>query len=343
MAGIRDVAKYAGVSASTVSRTLSGKAYVEPETRQAVLRAVQQLNYKPNLAARSLKNGGSKLIGLIIPDIMNPYYPEIVKQFETSASNAGYSLILCDALGSVQKECEYFEALAHLCVDGILYVSSTESVDHVTPYIGTIPMVVINRSFDVDAPCINIDNVDAAYTAVSHLIDHGHRRIALYINNKERQYNYERLIGAKKAFADHGLVGYERWIVSNIESEEDAYLRTKQLMQQEDRPTAIFLFNDFMACGVYLGIVESGLEIPGDISVVGFDDIPQVKYLNPPLTTLRHSLLDTAEAVFNRLLDQIRTGSCAGKECITFKGTLIERASVKRIGDALPAPEDPYK
>ena len=99
MVGIRDVAKYAGVSPSTVSRALSGVAFVEPETKEKVMKAVSDLNYKPNLAARSLKKGGSRLIGLIIPDIMNPYYPEVVKYMEACATKAGYSLILCDALG----------------------------------------------------------------------------------------------------------------------------------------------------------------------------------------------------------------------------------------------------
>ena len=109
MVGIRDVAKYAGVSPSTVSRALSGVAFVEPETKEKVMKAVSDLNYKPNLAARSLKKGGSKLIGLIIPDIMNPYYPEVVKYMEACATKAGYSLILCDALGDVKKEKEYFK------------------------------------------------------------------------------------------------------------------------------------------------------------------------------------------------------------------------------------------
>ena len=187
MVGIRDVAKYAGVSPSTVSRALSGVAFVEPETKEKVMKAVSDLNYKPNLAARSLKKGGSKLIGLIIPDIMNPYYPEVVKYMEACATKAGYSLILCDALGDVKKEKEYFKTLKYLFVDGILYIASTEDVEHVKPYIGEIPMVIVNRTFDVDAPCINIDNADAAYQAVKCLTDNGHRKIALYINDKDRQ------------------------------------------------------------------------------------------------------------------------------------------------------------
>ena len=136
MAGIRDVAKYAGVSPSTVSRVFSGVAYVEPETKKKVLDAVKALNYKPNLAARSLKRGESRLIGLIIPDIMNPYYPEVVKSMEICATKAGYSLILCDALGDVEKEKQYLKTLQYLFVDGILFLASTDDIEHVKPYIG---------------------------------------------------------------------------------------------------------------------------------------------------------------------------------------------------------------
>lgn len=331
MAGIRDVAKYAGVSPSTVSRALSGAAFVEPETKERVLKAVNDLNYKPNLAARSLKKGGSRLIGLIIPDIMNPYYPEVVRHMESCAAKAGYSLILCDALGDGEKEREYFETLKYLFVDGILYIASTENIDHVKPYVGEIPMIVVNRVFDVDAPCINIDNVDAAYQAVNCLAVNGHRKIALYISNKARQYNRERLEGALKAFRENGIKNHEKYIVSDVESEEDAYYKTLELMRRKDRPTGIFMFNDFMAYGVYRGITKSGLKIPDDISVVGFDDIPQVKYLDPPLTTLRHSLADTADIIFQRLMEQIKTQTCAPGSLTLFKGRLIERESVRKL------------
>ena len=295
------------------------------------MRAVSDLNYKPNLAARSLKKGGSRLIGLIIPDIMNPYYPEVVKYMETCATKAGYSLILCDALGDVKKEKEYFETLKYLFVDGILYIASTEDIEHVRPYIGDIPMVIVNRIFDVDAPCINIDNVDAAYQAVKCLTENGHKKIALYISDKDRQYNRERLEGALKALSEYGITDYEKYIIRNVGSEDDAYYRTLELMRSEERPTGIFMFNDFMAYGVYRGIAKSGMRIPDSISVVGFDDIPQVKYLDPPLTTLRHSLADTAELIFERLMEQIKTQTCAHGSKTYFKGRLIERESVKRL------------
>lgn len=331
MAGIRDVAKYAGVSPSTVSRALSGIAYVEPKKKQKILDAVRILNYKPNLAARSLKKGGSKLIGLIIPDIMNPYYPEIVKCMETYATKAGYSMILCDALGDAEKEKEYFETLQNLFVDGILYIASTESVEHVRPFVGAIPMVVVNRTFDLDVPCINIDNVEAAYQVVHYLLENGHRDIAFIINDKDCQYNQERFQGAMKAMEEYGVEQKNDYVIRNIHSEDDAYEKTVELLQKENRPTAIFAFNDYMVFGIYQGIHELGLKIPEDISVIGFDDIPFVKYLTPPLTTLRHSLQDTAKLVFGKLEEQMKTATCARKSNTYFCGKLIIRESVRKI------------
>ena len=331
MVGIRDVAKYAGVSPSTVSRALSGAAYGEPEKKAKILKAGSELNYKPNLAARSLKRGGSRLIGLIIPDIMNPYYPEVVKYMEVCAMEAGYSLILCDALGDAKKEEEYFATLKYLFVDGILYIASTENIEHVKPYIGDIPMVIVNRTFDVDAPCINIDNVDASYQAVKYLAGKGHRKIALYINDKDRQYNRERLAGCLKVFEEYGIRDYGKYMVKDVESEDDAYVKTLELMKAEDRPTAVFMFNDFMAFGVYRGITKSGLQIPDDISVVGFDDIPSVKYLDPPLTTQRHSLPHTTDVIFEKLAEQMRSQTCAPASRTYFKGRLIVRESVREI------------
>lgn len=333
MAGIREVAKYAGVSPSTVSRTLSGVAFVEPETKEKVMRAVRELNYKPNLAARSLKKGGSRLIGLVLPDISNPYFPEAVKYLEMAAAKAGYSLILCDALGDEQKETEYFNNLKQLCVDGILYISSTERIDHIRPYIGELPLVILNRTFEVEAPCINIDNKQAAAQALTYFMEQGHRKVSLFITDKERQYNRERLAGCRQVFLQYGVEDYESYMVQNIRSEEDAYDRTIELLRREDRPTGIFLFSDMMAYSVYCGIKKSGLRIPEDVSVIGFDDIPHVKYLDPPLTTVHHSLAEAADTIFQCLEQQIASRKCTVGKHIYFPGRLVVRESVQRLPD----------
>ena len=331
MAGIRDVAKRAGVSPSTVSRVFSGAAFVEQETKEKVICAARELKYKPNLAARSLKKGSSKLIGLIIPDIMNPYYPEVVKYLEAGAAKFGYALILCDALGDIEKEKEYFKMLQYLFVDGIFYIASTDNIEHIRPYAGSIPMVVINRNFDLNAPCINLDNVDGACQAMSHLLENGHRRLAVFVNGKESQYNQERMEGCFKACADYGIARRELTIIQDVASDDIAYQKTWELMRRPDRPTGIFMFNDFMAYGVYKGITKNGLKVPNDVSIVGFDDIPQAKYLDPALTSLRHSLLDNADQIFECLRKQIESGACAPYSYTSNKGRMVFRESVRDI------------
>ncbi len=333
MAGIKDVAAYCGVSPSTVSRTMTGSAYVDPETRSKVLSAIKALNYKPNMRARILKSGETRLIGLIIPNIVNPYYPQIVKTLEDLALAADYSIILCDAQGDAQREKKYFDVLQRLCVDGILYVASTEDVEFVREYADNIPMVFINRTFDINAPCINIDDAQAAHLGVSHLIENGHRKIAVYMNNTRRQYNMARMRGCMKAFEEHGVTEYLPYLTENVMDDDDIYNRTMALMRREDRPTAIFMFNDNMAFSVYRGILDSKLRIPDDVSVVGFDDIPTSKYMAPPLTTVRHATYDTLKIIFNNLLTQIKTREFGVGSVTYYKAQLIERNSVKKLDE----------
>lgn len=330
MAGIKEVAEYCGVSLSTVSRTMTGSARVAPETRKKVLQAVKKLNYKPNMTAQMLKSGSAHLIGLIIPDIVNPYYPQIVKTLEDMAMLAGYSIILCDAQGDEEREKNYFEVLQRLCVDGILYVPSTENIEFVRQYAERMAMVVINRTFDINAPCININNEEATYQATRYLIERGHRKVSLFMNNTHRQYNVERLSGCVKAFEEAGITEYKQFVIQNAD-EEDVYQNTMKIMRQKERPTAIFIFNDSMAQSVYRGIWDCGLKIPEDVSVMGFDDIPTSQYMAPPLTTVRHATYDTLKVIFNNLMYQIQTREFGEGSVTYYKAKLVERESVKDI------------
>ena len=172
---------------------------------------------------------------------------------------------------------------------------------------GGIPMVIINRTFDINAPCINICNDEATRHAARYLLERGHRRIAVLSNNTQRQYNDERMRGCTLAFEEAGCDEYQQYLVTNLEDEDDIYRRTVELMKRETRPTAILVFNDNMAMCVYQAIADCGLRIPDDVSVVGFDDIPTAKYMPPPLTTIRHATYDTLKIIFNNLMYQIKT------------------------------------
>lgn len=328
---IGDVAKHARVSPSTVSRALNGSAYVDPEKKSRVFQAVKELNYKPNMAARVLKKGHSKLIGLVIPDITNPFYPEVVQHLENYALIHDYSMILCDSRGDSEKEAIYFQSLRDLFVDGIFYIAATEKVDHIKPYVGEIPLVVINRDFDISAPCINIDNEGAARQAVSHLLENGHRNILVMISGTDRQYNQTRLDGVELALKDYNMTLDDIKIIRGIGTESDALERAYEAMQCSDRPTGIFLFNDFMAYGVYKGIRKAGLHIPYDVSIVGFDDIPHMKYLDPSLTTIRHAIMDVSSLIFDTLLEQMESNTVADYSYIEYPCQLVVRDSVRDI------------
>lgn len=330
MASIRDVAKAAGVSISTVSRVMSGTVYVEPETKKKVQQAVKELDFKPNLAARSLKRGNIKLLGLIIPDITNTYYPELVKNINTAASKEGYSLILCESMGDVEKEKQFFETLKYFFVSGIIFISSTDDISFVDQYLGEIPIVFLNRFYEVNAPCVNVKNAESAYKATKHLINNGHRRISLLIGNSQRQYNQQRLEGAKKALEEAGITNYEQYIRSDVDSISSAYEKTRELLALPERPTAFFIFSDYLATGVYNGIFSAGLKIPQDVSVVGFDDTTQSKYLVPPLTTIHHPCVEKADDIFRILMDETNK-SIKEKKWIAYDGNLIERESVSDI------------
>ena len=327
MASIRDVAKLAGVSPSTVSRALSQKIFVEEETRKRVMDAIRELDYKPSLAARSLKDGGSKLLGLIIPDIQNPYYPKIVRYIEEYACSKGYSIILCDTFERRERECEFFETLEKLFVDGILFLPSTEEMSHIAPYIGRIPIVIINRRFDLGLTCVLGDDYAGGYEVGKYLLEQGHRKIACMMNDKKRQYNPERLDGFSRAFKDFGMEEAGGTVIKDVSSVEDACQRMAKLLQEEERPTAVFVFNDNLVSGVYHAAYELGIKIPEELSVVGYDDALASQYMVPPLTTYEHPAKEIAQMALNLLVQEIQEKDRPESRVCRLTGRLQVRKS----------------
>jgi LacI family transcriptional regulator/LacI family purine nucleotide synthesis repressor len=332
MASIKDVAKLAGVSPSTVSRTLSQKIFVEEATKKRVMDAVRELDYKPSLAARSLRESKTKLLGLVIPDIQNPYYPKIVKYIEEFAYQKGYSIILCDALEQVDREKEYFTALEKLFVDGIIFLPSSDSLEHIRCFIDTIPMIFINRKFDEGkVNCVLGDDYDGGYTVGCYLLDQGHRNIACVMDDKKRQYNEARLDGVLRAFKERDLTCDDRYLIRDVKSVEDAYQKTMKMLSGEDRPTAIFVFSDILVPGVYYAVNRSGLIIPTDISVIGYDDTFFSQYMVPPLTSFEHPAREIAQMALDILIREITEKKRSSGKVMKITGKLQIRNSVCRI------------
>ena len=336
MATIKEVAQLAGVSTSTVSRTLSGKVPVDAETRERVLDAVKRLGYRPNRLAKSLKEGRSDTLALLVPDIANPFFPRLIKCVEQYAQDSGFSLILCDSGGDGERELRHIESMKSHYVDGVLVIGVTSGESARVLRDQGMPVVVVNRESEPSSgiPCVTNDNRAGAFAMVSHLIAKGHRKIACLAAPLSAQHFRQRYDGCVDAFRAGGIDGYAARVVENIASVEDAHARTKALLARPDRPTAIFAFTDYIAIGAYSGVNDCGLSIPADVSVAGFDDILFSRHLIPPLTTYRHPVEELSEKAVSTLIALIEGEAAAARTEIG--GRLIERDSVRDLSRPLP-------
>ena len=328
---IKDIAAKSGVSISTVSRVLNHKEEgMSQKTREKVLQVIEELNYQPNLFARGLITKQSKLLGLVVPNIQNPFFPELCRGAEDEANRHQYSLIICNSDDNADKEENYLRLLYEKQVDGILLSSGghlsalTEKQleDRKTPF------VLMDRGgVSAKYNSIFVDNEKGGYLAGRHLIDLGHRKVACITGSKDLRNSNERLAGFRRAFKEVGIVLADDHVINGDFHIELAYQQSKAFLAQSDI-SAIFACNDLMACGVYQAASELGLKIPEDLSIVGFDDIPLVSALIPKLTTIRQDIYNMGRKAAKMLIEHIEKGTT---DMVIFEPSLIIRASTKSI------------
>ncbi len=333
MSTIKDVAKLAGVSASTVSRTLSNRVFVEEETRQKVLAAVKELNYQPNIIARGLREGRTYTLAFMVPDINSLFYPMIMKSIERCASERGYSLILCNNNENIEQEKKNIEMLGQRGVDGVLCMSVEDDIHHLLTFQQekNIPVVLVNRIFAGDISAVSMDQEYGGYLMTKYLLEKGHRKIAGVFGDFGRQRFRERYNGCKRAMEEYGVTDYKKYFIYDVDTIEEAYYRTKQVLSGDDCPTAFFATMDILTIGIYSGINECGLRIPEDVSVVGFDNIFMAQYMIPPLTTYNASIDALAEKSVELMMKKLEKKE--ENENLILAGELIERRSVKCLDD----------
>lgn len=324
---IKDVARIAGVSPSTVSRTINGTAYVDPIKKQKVLETIEKLNYVPNFAGKSLKDGSSGIIGVILPDFVNPYYTKLSQYLEQSIDDQQYLMLLALSHYDIELEKKYIERLSHGIADGIIIIPSESSTS--SSYLReNIPTVVINRKTDI-FDNVRLDNEKAAYDSMSYLIRMGHRKIVSYIGDMSSEIYHERKKGIIRAFEENGLSYEDTNIIENILDVKQAYEITNKVIVQPDRPTAIFSTMDILVTGIYSSIKEHNLNIPNDISVMGFDNILVVENLIPPLTTYENPADILAKNAVGLLVNRIHNKG--ERKGIVVEGEIIERDSVLKL------------
>ncbi len=333
---INDVAKLAETSATTVSHVINETRFVSPDTKQRVMDAIRALGYRPNSMARGLRSGQSKTIGLIVPDNSNPFFAEILRIIENYGYSKGYSVILCNSDGDVNKEIAYTELLYAKQVDGIVFISTNNSTEHLEKLTDSgIPMIVMDRDVDLtDTDVIMVDNYQGGYAATQYLIQLGHQRIACIAGPSLLTPSADRVKGYRQALEDAGLPYDESLVVSGDFQVDSGESAMRVLLEGKHRPTAVFACNDLMALGAMRAIREAGLSIPQDISVIGFDDIALSSYISPTLTTIAQPLKEMARASIEMLITRIQgeTVDLQAKRRV-LPTELIIRESCMKIGE----------
>lgn len=332
---IKDIAKKANVSIATVSRVMNKKHEgIRPDTRERILKIIEETNYQPNTIAQSMVTNKTSTIGLIIPDIRNPFFPELVRGVEDYSKKYHYNVFLCNTDGDIQKEKEYLDLLTKKKVDGIIYANTYATLDNEIEKLlskSNIPVVLIDRWEEKSSYSgVFVDNENAGYMATNHLLSLSHKKIGCITGPAYIKNSQDRLNGYKKALKEVGIEVEDKFIQTGNYQIEGGYKAAVTLLNQGE-VTAIFALNDLMAFGVYQLANETGVSIPEDLSIVGFDNIKYNNILHPKLTTVKQPIYNMGETSTNMLIEKIENSDKQTQEMIYLKTELIERDSCKKI------------
>ncbi len=306
---IHDVAAEAGVSFGTVSRVINNDVHVKKETRERVLDVVEKLNYVANRQARSLAGGKTNSIGVLVPDLGTGYIGEIIRGIDAELSLADLDLILYTTHRTPTKEANYVANLASGMVDGLLLVLPRQPQDLVkTMQQRRFPFVLIDhQGTGQDCPAVGAMNWSGGYNATEYLISLGHKRIGFITGSMDLGCAVDRLAGYRSALKTNHIPEDEALIYEGNFDQPDGYVGASALLDLAHPPTAIFASNDVMAMGVMDAVRNRGLRVPQDISVVGFDDIPQASLVRPALTTINQPLEKMGRVATQVLLSMLET------------------------------------
>jgi len=327
MVSIKDVAQAAGVSTATVSRVLADKPHVRGEVRDHVMTVVNALGYRPNRIARNLRSRQSNVIGLIISDIENPFFQQVSRAVEDAAHAHGYSVMLCNNDENMDKEKHYLHLLRDENVAGVILSPTRQTADHFSEIAElNIPMVVIDRRVkNASVDNILIDNVQSAHAIVTHLIDHGHRRIG-GIFGIGSTTGRERREGYARALKDHGIQPSAELVKYTNPREEDGFQATMALLDLPEPPDAILTSNSLLAAGALRALRERKKVIPEEIAFASFDETTWARLVVPALTVIEQPTYEIGRTATELLLKRIQDPAGAHREVIL--GTkLITRQS----------------
>lgn len=338
MANIHDVAKRAGVASVTVSRYLNGTAPVGAVSRRKIEDAIRDLRYVPNALAQSLKSRATHTIGLVVTDVTNPFFTSIARGVEDVAQEAGYSVILCNSDEDVEKQAVYLEVLRRKRVDGLLIAPASDdgrAIAEWSCHCG--PVCILDRTIEgvevrsAGIDVVRSDSLEPAERLVSHLISHGHRRIAIVTGPPDVSTARARLEGYRCALDTAGIEHDPALERDGAYTVESGYAATRSLLDAPRPPTAIFAANNFLTIGVLAALRDRRLSVPEDVAVVGFDEIPQIALAMPSLTVAAQSATAIGRQGATLLLRRVgasrgREASAPGQELVLDTELIIRRS-----------------
>jgi LacI family transcriptional regulator len=333
---IHDLARMLNISASTVSRALSGNPRISRSTRDKVKKLVEKLNYQPNVVASNLRTGKSRTIGIVVPHINRNFFSNVIGGIEETASNADYRVIITQTYESHEKEVENIRALLSARVDGILVSVSggTKTYGHydLVKKRG-IPLLFFDRTIDeIETSRVMIDDFRAAYKAVKHLIEEGFKNIAHFAGPQHINIYRERFAGYREALKEGGILYSEAFLFIDNLTEEKGWKATDKLMKLKNRPDAIFSASDISALGAIKYLKEKGYRIPEDMAIVGFANEPFTSIMEPGLTSVDQKGYLIGVTVANLFFEEILKPSESGlfKKIIIEPELIIRESSLKK-------------
>jgi LacI family transcriptional regulator len=328
MATIKDVAKMAGVSISTVSYALNNNSKVSNHTKLKILEAARELNYQKNGIASDLKRNSTRTIALIVTDLAGPHYSELVKGIQEVTLSKGYDLLACSSMGEESSTAVKF--LTEKRVDGAIVLAYNISEDIIMQSARKeFPIILLDRRVDNEfVVSIEVDNEEGCFMAAEYLIEQGHRDIAYVGGNALDRLHTMRVNGYESALRKHGLDGNRQLHQFGIFNRDNGYSMTKMLIAQGKLPTGIMYANDEMAIGGMKAFKEHGIKVPSDVSVIGFDDIELAQYVRPSLTTVMQPKYERG-ALAAHLLFQVLEGKEVD-QLYKFPTQLVIRDSVQK-------------
>jgi LacI family transcriptional regulator len=308
---IKDIARKANVSHTTVSRALNDKSRIKSETKEKIILIAKELNYRPDFIARSLVMRRTKTLGLVITTIANPFYTELSQGIESTAISLGYNIILCSTNYDLSAEKKYVDMLQSKGVDGIIFTSAHMGDPNIIRLAEEgFPIILVNRrtyhpTVRDKVDYVGVDNIRGGFLAVEHLIKLGHERIGVIGGSSESSVGFERLEGGKKALAAYGLKVMGDYFLEGDFLRGSGYQGGKRFLAMGMPPTAIFATNDYMALGTYQAIVEEGIRVPEEVALIGFNDIEFTSMKGIELTTIGQKKYEMGALAVRRLVERV--------------------------------------